>query len=173
VPAEGYRFGPFGADRGRYQVERGGAAVDLRPTRMNAWAARGACLLRIGRLDEAIDAFRHALGLYPDHAQTLLGLSAALAASGARDAADESRACAAAAVHALSGARPIEAGFAEGQQLAVAGRLDEAAAALCRALDRSPAGFAGWTLPVDPLLNHMIDNKAFTPVVTRLAVRAG
>jgi len=143
-----------------------------REYRMNAWSARGACLSRIGRLDEAIDAFRQALALYPDHAQTHLGLSAALAASGARDAAEESRACAAAALHALSGARPIEAGFAEGQQLAVAGRLEEASAALSRALDRAPAGFAGWTLPVEPLLKQMIDNKAFSPVATRLAGRA-
>jgi DNA-binding winged helix-turn-helix (wHTH) protein/Tfp pilus assembly protein PilF len=144
-----------------------------REYRMNAWSARGACLLRIGRLDEAIEAFRQALALYPDHAQTHLGLSAALAGSGAGDAAEESRACAAAALHALRGARPIEAGFAEGQQLAVAGRLEDASATLCRALDRAPAGFAGWTLPVEPLLKQMIDNKAFSPVATRLAGRAG
>jgi DNA-binding winged helix-turn-helix (wHTH) protein/tetratricopeptide (TPR) repeat protein len=144
-----------------------------REYRMHAWSARGACLLRIGRFDEAIESFRQALVLSPDHAPTHLGLSAALDASGARDAAEHSLARADDAVRALSAARPIEAGFSEGQRLALTGRMAEAAAALCQALDRAPAGFAGWTLPVEPLLKQMIDKKGFTPVAARLSDRAG
>jgi DNA-binding winged helix-turn-helix (wHTH) protein/Tfp pilus assembly protein PilF len=139
---------------------------------MSSWSAQGACLLRINRPEAAADAYRRALARYPDHAPSHLGLSMALRALGAADAAAAARGRAAAAAAALKEARPIEAALVQGQALAADGEREAAAAALCEALDRAPAGFAGWTLPIEPLLAQLTDNEAFTPVAARLADRA-
>jgi tetratricopeptide (TPR) repeat protein len=55
---------------------------------MNAVYARGACLLRGARPAEAIGCFRRALELYPQHAQSHLGLTLAFEATGSRDRAE-------------------------------------------------------------------------------------
>ena len=41
-----------------------------------------------------------------------------------------------------------------------------------RALDSAPPGFAGWTIPVEPLLSELQDVKGFSAVLERLAARA-
>jgi len=139
---------------------------------MSSLSARGICLVRTGRLDDAIDAFRRALELYPDHAQTHLGMALALDASGSHADADAARARAAAAAARLDVARPIEAALVRGQILAAEGRSEAAAAALAQALDLAPAGFAGWTLPIEPLLQQVVETEGFRAVSGRLSARA-
>ena len=58
---------------------------------MNSLYGQGACLLRVGRVEEATDCFQRALLLYPDHVQSHLGLSVALRTMGSQDAADMTR----------------------------------------------------------------------------------
>ena len=53
-----------------------------RDTQMNAVHGRGLSQLHAGRFEAAIDSFQQALVLYPDHAQSNLGLARALRATG-------------------------------------------------------------------------------------------
>jgi hypothetical protein len=39
-------------------------------------------------------------------------------------------------------------------------------------MEDTPAGFAGWTLPVEPLLSQLEGNQGFHDVLQRLAARA-
>jgi DNA-binding winged helix-turn-helix (wHTH) protein/Flp pilus assembly protein TadD len=139
---------------------------------MSALDARGACLLRAGRHREAVDCFRRALALYPAHAQSHIGLALARRGTGSLDGADSTSRELPAILKALSAARPIEAALVESQMLAAEGKTEEAGAVLCRLLESAPPGFAGWTLPIEPLLNQMHGTKEFTVVLQRLAERA-
>jgi len=121
---------------------------------MYAIHGRGACLLSIGRLEEAAACFGRALSIYPDHAPSTLGSAVALRAIGAHDQAEAALDKARTILDTLRTARPIEAAMVRGQMLAVDGRWQEADAVLCAALDGAPPGFAGWTIPIEPLLRH-------------------
>jgi DNA-binding winged helix-turn-helix (wHTH) protein/Flp pilus assembly protein TadD len=133
---------------------------------------RGAGLLRVGRFEEAAECFRRALGLCPEHAQSSLGLSVALRASGSREAADAAWRRARTALDTLAVTRPIEAALVHAQVLAVEGKPDEADAVLCKALDAAPPGFAAWTLPIEPLLLQVAGTEAFAGALLRLSERA-
>ena len=139
---------------------------------MNAFFARGACLLRVGRNEEASECFRRALALYPDHAQSTLGLSLALRALGSDEAADATWRQGHAVLNALTVTRPIEAAIVRSQMLTAEGKTDEAGAALCRVLDDAPPGFAAWTVPIEPFLLQLTGTKAFAPILARLIERA-
>jgi DNA-binding winged helix-turn-helix (wHTH) protein len=133
---------------------------------------RGAGLLRIERFEEAAECFRRALGLCPEHAQSSLGLSVALRATGSRNAAEAVWRRARAALDTLAVTRPIEAALVHAQVLAVEGKPDEAGAVLGKALDAAPPGFAAWTLPIEPLLLQVAGTEAFTGALLRLSERA-
>jgi DNA-binding winged helix-turn-helix (wHTH) protein/Tfp pilus assembly protein PilF len=139
---------------------------------MNALNGRGACLLRAGPIEEAAECFRRALALYPDHAQSTLGLSVALRAMGSADAADAAARRARAILETLSRTRPIEAAIVQGQVLAIEGKNQDAGAVLCKALDGAPPGFAAWTVPIEPLMLQLTETKTFTAVLERLSARA-
>jgi DNA-binding winged helix-turn-helix (wHTH) protein/Flp pilus assembly protein TadD len=139
---------------------------------MNSLYGQGACLLRIGRLEEATDCFQRALLLYPDHVQSHLGLSIALRTMGSPDAADMTSRKIRAILETLAATRPIEAAIVHSQLLAVEGRLQDAGAMLCKALDDAPPGFAGWTLPIEPFLLQLTGTQSFTSARARLAERA-
>ncbi len=139
---------------------------------MNAFCGRGACLLRVGRASDALDAFRQALALYPDHAQSHLGLSLALGAAGAHDAATAARLKARETLGTLSAHRPVEAALVRSHLLATDGRAADATVVLCTMLDGAPPGFAGWTLPIEPLLLQPGSAEAFAPALARLSERA-
>jgi len=139
---------------------------------MNAFCGRGACLLRVGRASDALDAFRQALALYPDHAQSHLGLSLALGAAGAHDAATAARLRARETLGTLSAHRPVEAALVRSHLLATDGRAADASVVLCTVLDGAPPGFAGWTLPIEPLLLQPGSAEAFAPALARLSERA-
>jgi len=139
---------------------------------MNALSGRGAALLRAGRPDEAADAFRQALALYPDHAQSNVGLSMALRAAGVQAGADGALGHVSRALVMLSATRPIEAAVVQSHLLAAEGRAAEASAILCTMLDAAPPGFAAWTLPIEPLLLQANAAEALGPALKRLSERA-
>jgi DNA-binding winged helix-turn-helix (wHTH) protein/tetratricopeptide (TPR) repeat protein len=139
---------------------------------MNAFAGRGACLLRARRIGEAAEAFRQALAVYPDHAQSNLGLSLALRAADTGDRTDRAMLKFRGALDVLSKTRPIEAAMARGHLLAAEGRAAEASAILCTMLDDATPGFAGWTLPIEPLLLQLGPTEAFAPALKKLSERA-
>lgn len=139
---------------------------------MYAQQARGAALLAGNRPDEARLAFQRALDLYPDHAQSHIGL--ALAADRTRDSAKRDQAFAAAesALDVLNSARPLEARIVRASLLAARGSLSEAVSPLDTVLEDAPPGFAGWALPVEPLLAQLRFQEGFKGVLSRLAARA-
>jgi DNA-binding winged helix-turn-helix (wHTH) protein/Flp pilus assembly protein TadD len=143
-----------------------------REYQMSAVHARGACLLHAGRAADAIGCFERALALYPDHAQSHIGLAAALRASGSRDRADAVAARLGAITASLRAARPVEAALVESQVLATAGDYEGAGAVLCTLLDSAPPGFAGWTILVEPFLRQVQSTQSFARARNILTDRA-
>jgi tetratricopeptide (TPR) repeat protein len=143
-----------------------------REYQMNCFYGRGACLLRVGRIEDAARCFEQALVLYPDHAQSTLALSVALRAMGSQDVAEATMRKARSILDALATARPIEAAIVHSHVLAVEGRNQEACAVLCRALDDAPPGFAAWNVPIEPFLLQLAGTEAFTAALGRLSERA-
>ena len=139
---------------------------------MSALYCRGACMLRVGRHSDAIDCFEQALGLYPEHAQSHIGLALALRSTGSIARADSTVRALAKIQARLAGTRPIEAALVESQAQATGGHVETACAVLCSLLDTAPPGFAGWTIPIEPLLFQPHGSKAFLAVLRRLADRA-
>jgi DNA-binding winged helix-turn-helix (wHTH) protein/Tfp pilus assembly protein PilF len=139
---------------------------------MNALHARGACLLRRGRHAEAIGSFEHALELYPEHAQSHIGLALALRSMGSRSEAESISRRLPGIVEKLAGARPIEAALVESQRLATGGDLAAASARLCNVLESAPPGFAAWTVPIEPFFYELQGTQEFAGVLARLAERA-
>jgi DNA-binding winged helix-turn-helix (wHTH) protein len=139
---------------------------------MSALHGRGAALIRAGRLDEAIDSFRRALALYPDHGPSCLGLALALRTSGSAAASDTALRHGEDAVSILTRSRPAEAAIVRSQLLAARAEEEAAVASLGRLLDEAPPGFTAWTLPVEPLLRQAQGAKGFAAVLRRLSERA-
>jgi DNA-binding winged helix-turn-helix (wHTH) protein/tetratricopeptide (TPR) repeat protein len=140
---------------------------------MNAHDGAGFMHLRTGDAAAAAARFRKALDLFPEHARTLVGLGAALAADGNASVAEGAFSRATAAIDALRrGGRNGEAAIAEALHHCV--RKREAAAITClqSLLDRAEMPFTGWTIPVEPLLHDLRQQPAFQPVLSRLAERA-
>ena len=129
---------------------------------MHAALGRGAALLRRGHRDQAAASFRDALALYPDQPLAHLGL--AVAGASGFESVDR-------ALTVVDRTKPIEAPLIRAQLLSAQGRGPEAATTLARALQAAPAGFAGWSLPVEPFL-QTTDGTVFTPVLSLLADRA-
>jgi tetratricopeptide (TPR) repeat protein len=143
-----------------------------REYKMSASFALGACLLRLDSHDKAIEAFQAALALYPEHPQSLLGLALALRAAGSAHHASEHLGKVRALLPALHATRPIEAGIIRSELLAAEGDVDAAGAILCEVVNDAPAGFACWTLPIEPLLHQALSSQAFTAALQKLADRA-
>ena len=125
---------------------------------MNAWHARGLALRHAGHVDEARAACRRALDLYPHHPQSLIAL-------GELDRAE-------AAIAIVKAHRPVEGAMASAQLLAANGRAGEAIQTLNRLIDEAPPGFAGWTIPIEPLLRQAAEHAGFDGMRERLARRA-
>jgi adenylate cyclase len=143
-----------------------------REYKMSALHARGMCLLEIGKISEAIAALEAGLEWYPDHAQTQLGLALAFRTAGSGDHADARLNRLTAILETLARSRPIEARLVESQRLAADGKAVQAGSLLGELLETAPPGFAGWTLPVDPLFRQLHGTKEFTNALRRLADRA-
>ena len=143
-----------------------------REYQMSAVFSRGACLLRLKKHDAAIDAFQASLALYPEHAQSTLGLALALRGTGSGDRAAEHLTKVRALLPSLRATRPIEADLIHGQLATAEGDVEAAGAIVREAVNHAPAGFACWTLPIEPLLNQALSSQAFTAVLHALAARA-
>ena len=139
---------------------------------MNAMHGRGAALLQAGRFADAAASFEQALDIYPDHAQTHLGLALALKHTRTSVAAEAARLKAEAALTTLERARPIEAELVRSQLLAARGDTDGASAGLRRLLTAAPPGFAAWTLPIEPFARQLRGTKGFADVLNDLSRRA-
>jgi hypothetical protein len=117
--------------------------------------------------------FRKALELFPEHARSLVGLGAALAASGDKRAADAAFKHATGAIDALrQGGRGSEATIAGAFMHAVCGRSEEAIASLKRLVDRPELPFTGWTIPIEPLFASLRQRADFQGLLATLARHA-
>jgi DNA-binding winged helix-turn-helix (wHTH) protein/Tfp pilus assembly protein PilF len=132
----------------------------------------GAALLRAGRLEDAKRRFSDALGLYPDHAPSHLGLALAHREGGSTGAAAAALDRVGIALAALTPARPVEAALVRAQLLTARHDTEGAAAVLAQLLAEAPPGFAGWTIPVEPFLRDLHGTTRFSAVLNRLRQRA-
>lgn len=143
-----------------------------REYQMHAATARGAALVRAGRVDEAIASYRKALTFYPDNAPALLGLADACRVAGRQAESEACRSSAEAAVRTLESTRPLYAAMVRAEMLAASGQSDASAQVLTAALSGAPGGFACWTMPIEPAFQNVIGLPAFAPFLDELAFRA-
>jgi DNA-binding winged helix-turn-helix (wHTH) protein/TolB-like protein/Flp pilus assembly protein TadD len=129
---------------------------------MHASVGRGAALLRAGRRDQAARAFHKALELYPHHPLGHLGLFVARQAEAGPVEA---------ALDVMDRTKPLEAALIRAQLLAAQGQGEAAASVARAAIIDTPPGFAGWSLPIEPLL-QTADREALTSVFSLVADRA-
>jgi tetratricopeptide (TPR) repeat protein len=140
---------------------------------MNAYDGAGFVALETRDAAAAVAMFSRALELFPEHARSLVGLGAALAASGDARKADAAFKHAANAIDALRrGGRGSEATLAEAFMHAVCGRHDEAIGALKRLVDRPEQPFTGWTIPIEPLFAPLRQRADFQGILATLAQHA-
>jgi DNA-binding winged helix-turn-helix (wHTH) protein/Tfp pilus assembly protein PilF len=135
----------------------------------NTWYAIGAVLRRQGRLDEAQSAFTHALERVPGHLLATIGRSTLLP-SPEREALDQK--IGRRIAHLASAGLVVDAAMGRAAVMAVSGVPEQAAPLLDEALSAAPAGSAGWTIPVDPILNVPAHERPFKVVLARLRTRA-
>ena len=140
---------------------------------MNAHDGAGFTYLTRHEPDAAVEAFRKALALFPDHARSLVGLGAALVAAGDVDGSQAALAKAATAIEALRrGGRSSESLIAEAMSAAVQGDAERAFETLHALLDKPDIPFSGWTIPIEPLLAPLRKLPEYQRVTGRLAERA-
>ncbi len=140
---------------------------------MNAHNGAGFVGLHTGRPDAAVERFRAALSLYPEHARSLVGLGAALSAKREAKGASNAFDRATAAIDALRrGGRGGEATLAEAFLHSVKGEKDRSIEVLRGLLERAELPFTGWTVPIEPLFEPLRKLTAFQGVVSMLADRA-
>jgi DNA-binding winged helix-turn-helix (wHTH) protein/tetratricopeptide (TPR) repeat protein len=140
---------------------------------MNAYDGVGFVSLQTGDAAAAVRMFRKALELFPEHARSLVGLGAALTASGDPRAAEAAFSHATRAIDALrQGGRGSEATLAEAFMHAVRGHGDDAVGLLKRLVDRPELPFTGWTIPIEPLFAPLRQRADFQGVLATLARHA-
>jgi DNA-binding winged helix-turn-helix (wHTH) protein/tetratricopeptide (TPR) repeat protein len=140
---------------------------------MNAHDGAGFASLRIGDAPAAAGHFRCALALFPEHARSLVGLGASLASSGDAAGAEEAFTRADACIASLRrGGRGSEATLAAALHFAARSEEDAALHALHELLDRADLPFAGWTVPIEPLLERVRQLRGYARIAEQLADRA-
>ncbi len=144
--------------------------VYARQASAHTWFALGAIRLRQARTADAVAAFDRALERLPAHAPTLAVLSA-IADRGRRRGL-RTRLDARIAALDGHGAR-VEAAMARSVGDVLADRHADAARRVLAALQTAPPGSsAGWTLPVEPLLQVATHADAWAAVLAALRERA-
>jgi DNA-binding winged helix-turn-helix (wHTH) protein/Flp pilus assembly protein TadD len=140
---------------------------------MNAHDGAGFAKLRAGDPRAAEQHFKRALALFPAHARSLAGLGAALSAAGRKREAAAAGQQAATAIEALRrGGRTSAAAMTQAFLHTSAGEHADALKCLRALLDRAEAPFAGWTIPVEPLLGPLRATREFEQVLDMLSARA-
>ncbi|MEQ1757345.1 MAG: transcriptional regulator [Vicinamibacterales bacterium] len=136
----------------------------------NAWCARGALALRAGDTSAAAHAFSQAVQGLPGHISSL----AALSAMGGREDGDLVRPTLQSRIQRLKvlGAH-VESAVVESIEDALAGRHVEAGQRVHAALLAAPPSSAGWTLPVEPLLNPTAHPVEWSRALATLRTRSG
>jgi DNA-binding winged helix-turn-helix (wHTH) protein/Tfp pilus assembly protein PilF len=132
---------------------------------LHAALGRGAALLQAGRRDAAAEQFHHALAAYPHHPLAHAGLALATGAGFAWSRADE-------ALATLARSRPRFAALTRGLVQAATGRTGEGVETLLKAVREAPPGYAGWWLPVEPMLRQTVEREALDRVMAAVAERA-
>jgi TolB-like protein len=155
------------------ELARGGRDLFAAEFAMDACSGLGFARLAAGDEAGAIAMFERALEHVPGHARSLLGLADATRRQGRRAAADEVMGRARAAMDELrSHDRHTEASLALACTHALCGRPVEAILSLEELLAQAPPGPAGWTIPVEPLMQPLRSEPGFESVFARLAARA-
>jgi tetratricopeptide (TPR) repeat protein len=140
---------------------------------MNACDGTGFARLAADDPGGAAVHFRNALELFPQHARSLVGLGAAHKAARRLNDADKAFSQATDAIEALRrGGRSSEAALAQAFLNVATGRNPKALECLQMLLDRQEPPFAGWTVPIEPLLHPLHHERGFPQVLERLATRA-
>lgn len=140
---------------------------------MNACDGHGFACLAEGDADGALAMFGQALENFRDHARSLLGVAAACGLKGLVAEREAAIAHATRAIGELSSSgRAAEAAMATAFLHVVGGRPAEATGTLERLLVAAPAGFAGWTIPIEPFFVPLRADASFQVVLGRLSGRA-
>jgi DNA-binding winged helix-turn-helix (wHTH) protein len=139
----------------------------------NAWDAIACVHLSRGEHDAALAACHAALQYLPGQARSRLVERIALERLGRRDeAARVTPVIADCLAQLVRGHRVAEAAIVTAADLASRGAMDDAAIGLEHMLVAAPRGFAGWTIPIEPLLAPLHGTPAFDRVLAILAERA-
>jgi DNA-binding winged helix-turn-helix (wHTH) protein/tetratricopeptide (TPR) repeat protein len=140
---------------------------------MDAFDGHGFALIDAGDLRGAAAMFKRALERYPEHARSWLGLAAVHARQRRhKDAAAATTRALKAIDELRTNGRNTEAAMAAAFAQVQSGRATDACATLGRLLAEAPPGFAGWTLPVEPVLASLRGEPSFRALLGTLAERA-
>jgi DNA-binding winged helix-turn-helix (wHTH) protein/tetratricopeptide (TPR) repeat protein len=140
---------------------------------IRAYDGQGFVLLHQGDPAGAARMFGRALEFLPDHARSLVGLVEAHRQGGHALEADAALERVERALGELrANDRKTEASMVTAFVHVISGRRPEAIATLDSLLSEAPPGFAGWTIPVEPLFAVLRNDQGFQSVLTRLADRA-
>jgi DNA-binding winged helix-turn-helix (wHTH) protein len=155
------------------ETTAGGSQLYAQEFAMNAFDGLGFAALAAGDAVRAEASFRRALDLFPGHARSHVGLAVALARGGRAREAEAERALAREAASDLSrGGRGMAARLAEAFERVAVGAMDEACDALERLLATEGNFFAGWTVPIEPLLAPLRGHARFAGILQTVAERA-
>jgi len=158
----------------RRERQAGGDDVYATEFIVNALDGEGFSQLSTGAIDASSAAFSEALTLAPDHGRSLLGLAAVHVRAGRTSPRGEALARAHHAIGELrADGRSADAELLLASAHVIEGRRERALDTLERLLATAPAGSAGWTIPVEPLLAPAAESPEFAKVLFRLAHRAG
>jgi tetratricopeptide (TPR) repeat protein len=140
---------------------------------MDAYDGHGFARLARGDAAGAENMFSEAISIFPDHARSLVGLATARLAQRRAAEAHQALSRARFAIDVLNASgRATEASMASAFCDIASGRPEDAVAGLSSLVSSAPPGFAGWTAPIEPLLNPLHNTSAFEAVLRSLAQRA-
>ena len=140
---------------------------------MDAWVGHAYARLQEHQLDEAATMFELALGRFPNHARSWLGLADVRFRQGRRAETEAALSRGLDAIDLLREHRRLnEAALAAATAEVLAGRADRATKVLADFIDDAPPGPAGWTLAIEPAFASLRDTPAFKSVLAQVAERA-
>ena len=140
---------------------------------MDACVGHAYARLRSNDTDAACAMFEQALGRYPEHARSWLGLADARYRQGRRADTEAALSRGLDAIDALRAqGRTAEAALASATAELLAGRTASSIEILRRLLAESPASHAGWSIPVEPAFAALGNEPGFRSVLDKLAERA-